>query len=213
MNADHIAPYYQWLEYLAFGRSLERCRFHYLDATRGARRVLILGEGDGRFLSRLLSVNAHAHVDVIDASPRMLALAQARVRAKDRPRVRFHHADARLWQFADRTYDLIVTQFFLDCFSPADLAQIVRRLRLAMDPGGTWLVSEFQQPSQRLARWHAAAWLGVMYWFFQRSTGLGIRRLPPYRDLLAGAGLEMARQHESRFGLMVSQLWVEKETV
>ena len=195
MNANRIAPFYRWLEYLAFGRSLERCRFHYLDATREARRVLILGEGDGRFLSRFLFGNTHAHVDVMDASPRMLALAQARIRPEDQSRVSFHHADACLQQFPHQAFDLIVTQFFLDCFSSTDVARVIGRLTLALAPGGSWLVSEFQQPSRKFARWHAAGWLGVMYWFFQHSTGLRVRRLPPYRDLLESAGLRLARQH------------------
>ena len=213
MNADPIAPFYRWFEYLAFGRSLERCRFHYLDATRQARRVLILGEGDGRFLSELLSGNAHARVDVIEASPRMLALARTRMRAENQPRVRFLQADARHQQFPQEAYDLIVTQFFLDCFSPSDLTTLIVRLRLAMAPGASWLVSEFQQPSRQFARWHAAAWLGVMYWFFQHSTSLRVRCLPPYPELLAGAGLVLVRQHESHFGLMVSQLWVPRASL
>ena len=52
MNADRIARSYRWLEYAAFGVALERARFDFLRCAAEARRVLILGEGDGRFLAR-----------------------------------------------------------------------------------------------------------------------------------------------------------------
>ena len=58
MNADRIASGYRWLEYAAFGLALEQARFDFLSRAAGARRVLILGEGDGRFLARLLDESA-----------------------------------------------------------------------------------------------------------------------------------------------------------
>ena len=57
MNADPIASSYRWLEYAAFGLALEHARFDFLSHAAAARRVLILGEGDGRFLARLLRCN------------------------------------------------------------------------------------------------------------------------------------------------------------
>ena len=58
MNADAIAGYYRWIEYAAFGPTLEYARFDFLRYAANARRVLILGEGDGRFLERLLAIQS-----------------------------------------------------------------------------------------------------------------------------------------------------------
>ena len=49
MNCDPIARWYRWLEYGAFGLELEKCRNRFLDALDMPRRVLMAGEGDGRF--------------------------------------------------------------------------------------------------------------------------------------------------------------------
>ena len=65
MNCDRIARWYRWLEYASFGRALERRRLEYLAATADARRVLILGEGDGRFLAAFFRLSKYSVVDAV----------------------------------------------------------------------------------------------------------------------------------------------------
>ena len=86
MNADRIASSYRWLEYAAFGLALERARFDFLPRAADARRVLILGEGDGRFLAQLLECNRYATVAVIESSARMIELARRAVPAEQNNR-------------------------------------------------------------------------------------------------------------------------------
>ena len=57
-----------------------------------ARRALVLGDGNGRFLAELLAANRSVAVDAIDISPMMVELACRRVGETDR--VRFLVADA-----------------------------------------------------------------------------------------------------------------------
>lgn len=95
MNADPLAASYRWLEYAAFGRALERCRFEFLQRAVAARRILILGEGDGRFLARLVECHPHAEIVIVDSSARMLDLARRRLPASAQARVEFQHLDAR----------------------------------------------------------------------------------------------------------------------
>ncbi len=51
VNCDRIARWYRWIEYAGFGRALERRREAFLDDVSDARRVLALGDGDGRALA------------------------------------------------------------------------------------------------------------------------------------------------------------------
>ena len=83
-NFDRIARPYRWLEYLSFGPMLERCRFYRIPQLAEARHALVLGDGDGRFLARLLARNPSLHTDVIDQSPAMLRLLESRVAAVHR---------------------------------------------------------------------------------------------------------------------------------
>ncbi len=57
MNCDLIAPHYWWIERLGMGRALERRRTCFLPELEQARRALVLGDGDGRFLRELLRRN------------------------------------------------------------------------------------------------------------------------------------------------------------
>jgi len=82
VNCDPIARWYRWFEYAGFGRALERRREAFLSDVADARRVLTLGDGDGRALEKLLAAAPHARVDYIDVSARMLQLARARAGAE-----------------------------------------------------------------------------------------------------------------------------------
>jgi SAM-dependent methyltransferase len=205
MNLDPLARWYRFVEYCAFGRALERRRFAYLDRLAEARRVLILGEGDGRVVARLREVAPGASIEVIELSGEMIALASLRIGST--VRVRFRQQDARLADFGVSDYDGVVTCFFLDCFQEAEAQDIVSRLARALTPNGIWLMSDFAIPPRGWRRWHAAVWIWTMYGFFRITTGLRTAWLPPIEKLLAGAGLTRVEHEEERAGLMVSELW------
>jgi SAM-dependent methyltransferase len=205
MNLDPLARWYRFVEYCAFGRALERRRFAYLDRLAEARKVLILGEGDGRLLARLRLVAPGASIDVIELSGEMIALARSRIGSAES--VRFRQQDARMADFGVSDYDGVVTCFFLDCFQEAEAREIVSRLASALKPNGIWLMSDFAVPPRGWRRWHAAAWIWTMYRFFRITTGLRTAWLPPIEKLLVSAGLTRVEHEEERAGLMVSELW------
>jgi SAM-dependent methyltransferase len=207
MNADRIAGSYRWLEYLAFGRALEHARFCFLTHAAAARRVLILGEGDGRFLARLLGSNRRASVAVVETSARMIDLARQRVPLGERSRVEFHQIDAVADALPEGPFDLAVTHFFLDILGCRDAEAVILKVNAALAPGADWLVSEFQEPASGVRRLHARLWLRAMYGFFSATTGLRVSKLPPYRDLLTRSGLGEIDYCERRLGLIRSQVW------
>jgi ubiquinone/menaquinone biosynthesis C-methylase UbiE len=198
MNCDAIAPWYRWLEYAGFGRALERRREALLGDVADARRVLVLGDGDGRALAALLRANLRATIDYVDVSAGMLELARAR--AGD-GRVRYHHADALAMRFEDGAYDLVVTHFFLDCFGARDQERLVERVGCALSPGARWLVSEFREPGLFVA---------MLYWFFGITTGLRTRELADHHETFERNGFRLERTESARGGRLVSELWVKE---
>ena len=136
---DRLARVYRPLELLAFGRGLERARFALLDRLAACREVLVLGEGDGRCLVRLLQVAPQARVDCVDFSAAMLARAAGRLDATAKARVRFVQLDVLADDLPEKPYCAVVTMFFLDCFTDAQLALLVPRIAARLRPGGRWL--------------------------------------------------------------------------
>ncbi len=207
MNADRVARSYRWLEYAAFGQALEQARFDFLSHAAEAHRVLILGEGDGRFLARLLRSNRHASVAVIETSARMIDLARKRVLPDERSRVEFHQIDAVADCWPEGPFDLAITHFFLDILDCRDAEAVILKVDAVLAPGAGWLVSEFQEPHGNFRRWHARLWLRAMYWFFRAATGVRVSKLPPYRDLLKRSGFAEIDYRERRLALIRSQVW------
>lgn len=205
MKIGRLARWYRWIEYAAFGRALERRRFAFLPRLACARRILVLGEGDGRSLARLLTLAPSAHFDVMEVSPEMIALA--RQRTDNSVRVHFSCEDARNAKWPPAQYDGIVTHFFLDCFIEEDARGVIRQLADALKPDGIWLLSEFAVPDEGWRRLHAQIWIGTMYRFFGIATGLRASALPPIEKLMSEADMTRNEQEKARAGLMVSEVW------
>jgi ubiquinone/menaquinone biosynthesis C-methylase UbiE len=209
-NFDRVARPYRWLEYLSFGPWLARCRRGQLAHLAQARHALVLGDGDGRFLERLLAVNPTLTADVVDSSASMLRLLERRTR-RFHQRIRVHHADA-LACTPTGSYDLIVSHFFLDCFFPAELEQLLDRVVPHALPGAQWVISEFAIPRNAVAAYLAGRLIGLLYRAFGWLTGLRVRRLPDYDAALLRHGLVL--EHDRRYlgGLLCSQLWLLANT-
>jgi cyclopropane fatty-acyl-phospholipid synthase-like methyltransferase len=204
---DGIARSYHLLERMAFGGALQRARTAFLQSLAPCQHVLLLGDGDGRFGRELLEASSRVRVHSVDASAAMLALAAGRVQADDRPRITFEQADARHFDPGRRTYDAIVTLFFLDCFSEQDVVQIVTRVRPHLRAGGVWLFADFAIPSGMLARAHAHVAVWTLYRFFRWRTGLEARTLPPSEHILEQSGLQPVAHRTFRAGLIRSVMY------
>ena len=200
MNCDPIARWYRWLEYIGFGGALQQRRTAFLKDVATARRALVLGEGDGRFLVKLVEQNRSASIDYVDLSERMLQLARERAGTTQ---VTYRRGDALTLPLPVAEYDLITTHFFLDCLNQADAAVLVDRVSGATAPHAQWLVSEFQDTMAA-----SRAIVALLYFFFRITTGLATRRLIDHRPLLEDAGFRLKRRETARFGLLVSELWI-----
>jgi SAM-dependent methyltransferase len=212
---DRLAPAYRTLERCTFGGLLHACRTAHLSRLRACRRALILGDGDGRFLADFVRSNPTVEVDSLDISPAMVALARRRLARIPgaAERVRFMVADARTDPIPSVGYDLVVTNFFLDCFGPAELATLVRRAVSACAPAVVWVDGDFRLPVSGWERWVARVLLAVMYGFFRLTTRLPARALADPAPLLAAEGFELVEEASWLRGFLSARLWVRGSAV
>jgi SAM-dependent methyltransferase len=164
------------------------------------RRALLFGDGDGRFAARLLAAAPDLQAEAVDGSGRMLALLRRRAEkasATAAVRLSTHVADALEYTPALQA-DLVVTHFFLDCLSAAEVRRFVEGVRGHLDPGALWLVSDFRIPPAGALRVPAWVLVRALYLGFRVLTGLRTRRLADYAEVLQGAGFVRVEQ---RLGL------------
>lgn len=204
MNFDRIAPHYRWIETLCAGLLLQRCRTAFLGEIGSPRRVLVVGEGNGRFLAELLRTHPAARVTCVDASAEMLRLAAVGCDARH---VEFIHADITAWTPPPAAFDLIVTHFVLDCFCAEQLVPVIARLAAAAAPGARWLVSDFCEPAAGLAKWRARLIIQSLYFFFRYTARLPATRLTPPDAFLARHGFTLRERRVRDWGLLHSDLW------
>lgn len=210
MSFDLLAPHYRWLEWLSAGGKLQRCRTAFLHAIAPPARVLIYGEGNGRFLVELCRRFPQAQVTVVDASAEMIAQARRRLQAAGLAEslVTFIHADALAWTPPVGVFDLIVTCFFLDCFCEDELRRLVPVMARAARPQAQWLLADFQIAPSGLRHLRSRFILAVLYAFFRRATGLSAHELVHPAPLLQAAGFACKQRVEQDHGLLHSELWV-----
>jgi SAM-dependent methyltransferase len=199
MNCDLIAPHYWWIERLGMGRALERRRRWFLPELEKARRALLLGDGDGRFLKELLRRNSVVRADYVDLSRGMLESARRKAGSE---RVNYRRADARTVDLPRDEYDLIATHFFFDCFGADELEVLIGRIAAATKPGAQWVVSEFCIPTIP-----ARLLVSALYLFFRITTGLKTRKLVDHRPILQAHGFRLITASHSHGALVVSELW------
>lgn len=203
-NFDGLARWYHVLELSTFGVELDRARMAHVQQLADCRDVLLLGDGDGRFLKRLLTVSPNCRVRSIDASAEMLKMSAARLSPADRARVTFEQADATTAELPTFAYDGVATVFFLDCFTGDETAALVGRISNALRPGGTWVFADFAIPARGPQRIAAQAITGLLYAFFRWRTGIAAHRLPDSEGLIAQAGLTPIASEKFLFGLLKS---------
>lgn len=205
---DRLARLYRWMEYFSFGPYLQQCRKLRLDEIAWHHRALVYGDGDGRFLAKLLRQAPGIHATAVDASAAMLRHAKRKLPAGSHCRI--VHADALTCepaQFPEAPFDLVVSHFFLDCFTELEIARLLSLVNKAVCDGTIWIVSDFAIPQRAPARQIAALIVHGLYLAFGLVTGLTIRRLPNHGRVMEEAGWQLEGRRKLLFGLLVSERW------
>jgi SAM-dependent methyltransferase len=209
---DSLAPHYWWLEWVTFGTLLQWCRTALIPRLGNCRRALVVGDGDGRFLAELLRANRTVTVDSVDLSQKMIDLARHRAaRVAGGPgRTRFTRADVRTDPLPGAGYDLIVTNFFLDCFPAGQLEVVIDRLADSCGPGGQWVVGDFALPTNGWRRLAARVALAGMYAFFRVTTHIRAGRLVDPAAYLRARGFMLEAEESRLAGFLTARLWVRR---
>lgn len=199
---DRLAPIYDPLADLAFAGRIHASQIALLPKLHPARRVLVMGGGNGRFLCELLASGHADHAVSIDASSVMTERTRAALRAIDL----VDRADLRVGGLETlgeaEHFDLIVTHCYLDLFEAQELDGVLDRLSEALLPKGQWLFSDFTTTGEGLPRIAKRAVVTTLYTFFRLTCGLKTRSLPDFDAAFVRRGFREVAKASAAAGLL-----------
>lgn len=172
---DSIAPYYDMLSRIVFGRSIRRSQMYQIQFIPRDANILILGGGTGWLLERLLQERPACHVSFLDSSQKMIEIARNRSAGAT---VTFIHGGIAHIP-ANSTFDVIIANFFFDQFVSRDMRVILKQIRRVMSRDGVLMIADFVDDKL----WQKAL-LHVMYRFFSFFGAVVVSRLPPWEVLV-----------------------------
>ncbi len=194
---DRIAPIYDQLAKLVFGVQLDVAQQAFLNEINPKDRVLIVGGGRGKILE-WLPRDFGLQIDYVELSKKMLQQANARSSAGND--VTFKHQDIHGVQ---GHYDIIITNFFLDCFSDFTLENVLLHLKNQLNHNGKFLVTDFYPKESAQNRFL----LSAMHRFFRMTVGLEAQGLTDIHEKVKGANLSPIKMEFFNSGTVFSAVY------
>lgn len=192
-NYDLIAPIYDPLSRMVFGRAQLKAQRDLLHFIQPGDKILIAGGGTGWILDDLADME-RLDIVYVESSANMLALARNRkVTGVD-----FVESPIEAFQTGER-FDVIQTGFLFDNFEQAQALKAFDRLHQLLKPGGTWLFVEFQDK-----RWWQRGLMIVMYGFFRLVSRLRVSKLVDMEPIFTSKGYQVVQKSTYFGGSIIS---------
>ena len=193
---------YDTLGSIAFFGALRRSQSHFLRELSEVENVLVIGGGTGTFLIDLLKTGKVASVDYVDISPGMIACAKKKV-GKAGFKEAVHFVCGSENDLPDKKYDLICTNYFLDCFNEVELSPVLAKLKSRLGEDGQVLCTDFYLNAE--SSFLKKSLVKFLYLFFRITCGLKVNKLPSFDDHFKEMKLE--KEKSFFFGLLRTALY------
>ena len=205
---DRLAKIYWLIEWTLFGGDLQRARTCLLDTLPQCKRMLILGDGDGRYLKEFVRIQSASEVTSVDQSGVMIERQVASVNSLScNPSIEWVHDDAKKLKFPKGEFDGLSMLFFLDCFRADEVREILPRFLGWVAPGGVIHFVDFQEPAAGWWRLRGRLYLKLMHWFFGWQTGLENRKLVNFREEFNRLSVSLVAERVTCKGLIRSSIY------
>jgi cyclopropane fatty-acyl-phospholipid synthase-like methyltransferase len=205
---DYVAQLYPFLEQIVFGSTLNKARRSFNDQLDNGQEILLIGEGNGRFLAEILAREEAASITVVDSSAKMLAALERRIRRRPgRNRVRLVKADLLKWSAPTVRFDRLITHFFLDLFEPPNISFICQKFATLAAKEALWLDVDFALPANDL-RYDALMW--TQYRFFRLLAGIEASRLHDPLLSIEAAGWRIEEEKRLASGRICARRMAKK---
>lgn len=212
MNYSRLAPFYQCVERTTIGHQLQVARISQLDRLAQIsvpRNVLIVGEGDGRFLEAFSIRFPDCTITIVEPSAGMVKCAKGRLEKAGLLSSRHTFVEQPFLEaaLAEGAFDCVITLFFLDNFEAEEVEACLDRLSSLAASKACWLVSDFCVPQKGWRRLRAQIWLWILYRFFRITTGIPAWQLPEIERLIERRSVRIVDRQSNSQGMLFSALY------
>jgi len=160
---------------LVFGQQLKSVQIESLHYIPAGSCILIVGGGTGWILEEIANLfPSGLEITYIDKSSKMIELSKKRNYQLNT--VEFINAPLEDTSLKHDYYNVILTPFFLDCFSQPTFEVVSEKLDKSLNPLGLWLYIDFYLSAQ--STFMQKILVKFMYTFFRLASRIEARKLP-----------------------------------
>lgn len=173
-NYNNAARFYDGLSRVVYGKALVEAQVYLLRYIAPNSNILIVGGGTGWILEEIALIHPSGlHITYVEASDKMLALSQQR-KVGNNQVIYINEAIENVTGL--NNFDVIITPFLFDNFTPEKLETVFAHLHPLLKPKGLWLNTDFQLTGQ----WWQNVLLKSMLLFFKVLCGVESSKLPDF---------------------------------
>jgi ubiquinone/menaquinone biosynthesis C-methylase UbiE len=144
-NYKLIAPYYQFISEIVFGKNLEQIQLDSFPWIPENGKILFIGGGSGSILKKLLQEKPRIEITYLDKSEEMISLSKRKLADKDLNSVEFICGEIESYHTAKK-FDAVLSYFFLDQFAKKNRDLIIRQIETLLTPKGIIIIADFSPP-------------------------------------------------------------------
>ena len=176
-NYNNAARFYDRLSRVIYGKSLVEAQVYLLKHIKSNSTILIIGGGTGWILEKIAQIHPSGlEVTYVEVSDQMMSLSQKRNVGNNRV-IYINDAIEKVNRLPD--FDVIITPFFFDNFTPAKLEAVFAHIHPLLKINGLWLNTDFQLTG----KWWQNMLLKSMLLFFRVLCGVESTKLPDFEKL------------------------------
>ena len=154
---SRLAPLYQLWQKFMQGRSLRTAS--ELAAVLNGERVLEIAVGPGTVFESLAKGNSDGVTVGVGLTPGMLERTRRRLQHASLTKPGLCRSDARVLPFANESFDLVFSSYFLDLLSTEDIETAVGEMCRVLRPSGRLVVTYLSRGN----RWFDRVWNALYF--------------------------------------------------
>jgi tRNA (cmo5U34)-methyltransferase len=210
---NRIAVFYDLAARIFFFNRINKSQVTLVPFLPDFNSCLILGGGSGYFLQQILSQHKTARFVYVDLSDQMIQMAKNRIKRKLPEE--FHRIEFRCASVEDiknKSFDLIVCNYFLDLFTDEEVDLLLERFYSeTLSSKGYVYFTDFVIPeSHWMMKKMAEALLKVLYYIFRITTSIRSTQLPDFPLLFKKNNFDVLHIDSFSGGIMISAIYKKR---